>query len=178
VYTVSIGTDLTNQLLDYLAAPVERMAFLLSKAAAVNAYEGGVTTAWEAQEAIYLSDSLDYTYQSIDGMELADDIRQRVLQTATKVGAAVTEIHSHGAPSWPAAFSLTDLQGLQEVAPQMLWRLPDRPYIAIVVQEGGADALVWTAKDMPAVVPEKLVFGETTITPTGLSATRLARGVA
>ena len=131
-----------------------------------------------AENGIYLSDGTDYTYQGTDGIELADGIRQKVLQTATRAGAALIEIHSHGASPWPAAFSRTDLLGLQLVAPQMLWRLPGRPYIAIVIQEGGADALVWTAKHTPPVVPEMMVFGGKTIRPTGLSAIRLERGVA
>ena len=177
MYTVSIGPDLASQLLEYLAVPVERMAFLLSRPVTATPCAGRAT-AWEAQEAIYLSDGIDYTYQGIDGMELADDIRPRVLRAATRTSAALVEIHSHGAPPWPAAFSRTDLVGLEAVAPQMLWRLPGRPYIAIVVQKGGADALIWTAKGMRPVAPAKLIFGQKTCRPTGLSAKRLEVGVA
>jgi hypothetical protein len=179
MYTVSIPARFTSPLLGYLAAPVERMAFLLGKPAAGTRVAGSATSGiWIAQDAIYLSDGADYTYQGVDGMELADGIRQRVLQAATRAGAALIEIHSHGAPPWPAAFSRTDLMGLQAVAPHMLWRLPGRPYTAIVVQDQGADALIWTAKDTPPAVPDTLIFGETALRPTGLSAERLARGVA
>jgi hypothetical protein len=174
MYTVSITADVTDKLLEYLAVPAERMAFLLSKPKS----GGSNATAWEVKEAMYLSDGADYTYQGADGMELADGIRQKVLQTATRAGAALIEIHSHGAPRWPAAFSRTDLLGLQLVAPQMLWRLPGLPYTAIVIQEGGADALVWEARHTPPVVPEMIFLGGKPVKPTGLSATLLERGVA
>jgi hypothetical protein len=177
MYTVSIGSEITSQLVDYLAAPIERMAFLLGRPS-IKGCASSQSTAWNAEDAIYLSDGADYVYQGVGGMELVDDVRQRVLQTATRLGAALIEIHSHGAPPWPAAFSRTDLVGLQSVAPQILWRLPDRPYIAIVIQEGGADALIWTMKNTPPVVPETLLFDELAIRPTGLGASRLARGVA
>jgi hypothetical protein len=177
MYTVSIGSEITSQLLDYLAAPIERMAFLLGRPSNKGC-GSSQSTGWNAEDAIYLSDGADYVYQGVDGMELVDDVRQRVLQTATRLGAVLIEIHSHGAAPWPAAFSHTDLVGLQSVAPQMLWRLPNRPYIAIVVQEGGADALIWITKNLPPAVPETLVFDRVSIRPTGLSASRIARGVA
>lgn len=166
MHTVTIGMEFANPLREYLDAPVERMAFLLS-----TADTGG----WTACEVLYLSDETDYAYQTNEGMELADHVRPKVLQSATQSSAGLIEIHSHGPTAWPAAFSRTDLIGLREVAPQMLWRLPERPYIAIVLHDQDADALVWTHRQAPPFAPESIIFGQQKMHPTGRSAGRLAR---
>ncbi|SBS77709.1 hypothetical protein MHPYR_470043 [uncultured Mycobacterium sp.] len=173
MYSVRIGADLAEPLHEYLAAPIERMAFLLSQVSSEP--DDNNTTSWTARDILYLSDEADYAYQDDEGMELADHVRPKILQAATKAGAALIEVHSHGSTAWPAAFSRTDLVGLREVAPQMLWRLPRRPYTAIVLHDQDVDALVWTARNTPPIVPDTIGLGDRRLRPTGRSAERLSR---
>lgn len=172
MYSVTIGPDLAEPLYEYLDAPVERMAFLLSHVSSGSPDEGATSLA--VHDILYLSDKTDYAYQSDDGMELADHIRPKVLQAATQAEAALIEIHSHGPTAWPAEFSRTDLAGLRDVAPQMLWRLPRRPYTAVVLHDQDVDALAWTARNTPPIVPDTIVIGDRQLRPTGRSAERLS----
>lgn len=94
----------------------------------------------------------DFSAQLDDYLELADDTRGRLIKKAHQLGASLVEMHSHPGP-WPAAFSYADRVGLKETVPHMWWRLPKRPYIAIVVAPSGFDALVWL--DNPKI-PSKL----------------------
>jgi len=110
----------------------------------------------------------DFAAQLDDYLELADDTRGRLIKKAHQLGASLVEMHSHPGP-WPAAFSYADRVGLRETVPHMWWRLPKRPYIAIVVAPSGFDALVWL--DNPKV-PNKLdgiLAGERLIQPTNHS---------
>lgn len=87
-----------------------------------------------------------------DYLELADEVRARLIKRAHDLGACLVEMHSHPFP-FPAAFSLADQMGLKETVPHMWWRLKKRPYLAIVVAPSGFDALVWL--DNPKV-PQRL----------------------
>ena len=99
---------------------------------------------------------------------LTDKIRAEVIKRAHDLEASIAEFHSHFGPR-PAAFSQTDIVGLQEFAPHVLWRLKGKPYLAVVVTHSNFDALVW----MPgAQLPQPLdgiVSGEALIKPTQLS---------
>ena len=93
----------------------------------------------------------DFAAQYNDYLELTDACRIALIKRAHAYGATLVELHSHPG-SQSAAFSLSDLRGLQETVPHMRWRLQRRPYIAIVVAPTGFDALVWT-QDPPAPKP-------------------------
>jgi hypothetical protein len=41
------------------------------------------------------------------------------------------------------------MNGFRETVPNMLWRLPGRPYTAIVAAQAGFDALTWHELDKP-----------------------------
>jgi hypothetical protein len=167
VDTLALPVSVWDRLASYLHAPHERMAFLLA------APTGQAT--WSVSAELYLSDELDYAYQGRFGMELADHVRPQVLRWAHEAGAALVEVHAHDLPG-PTTFSPTDLDGLEEVVPQMLWRLPGRPYIAVVIGPDSLDALVWHAAD--AAHPLDAVrLGDTVAGPTGLAAQRLAGAV-
>jgi hypothetical protein len=170
--TVTIEAGLADSLLAYLDAPIERMVFALSRPVDGSATTAAMAGAWVVVDILYLCDHTDYGYQSRDAMELADHVRPRVLQAASTADAALIEIHSHGPTPWPAAFSRADMLGLREVAPQMLWRLPGRPYTAIVLHGHDLDALVWTAKIMPPRAPMAVTLGDVVLQPTGVSAGR------
>lgn len=168
-----IPPAIADRLLAYLDVPIERMAFLLATA---NLDEDDEAESWTAVDELYLVDDLDYAYQAVHGMDLADEVRPRVLTWATRPDVALVEVHSHGPLSSETRFSGTDLDGLvDEVVPQLLWRLRGRPYTAIVLGGDDLDALTWARRGEPPTVPAAVVLGDRTLTPTGLSLDVLTR---
>ena len=97
--------------------------------------------ALEVIETAFLQPA-DFAAQYGDYIELTDACRIGLIKRAHALGAALAEFHSHPGP-WPAAFSLSDRRGLRETVPHMRWRLPGRPYLAVVVAPTGLDALFW-----------------------------------
>jgi hypothetical protein len=159
---LEIPVAINDRLLTYLDVPTERMAFLLAEP----------TTgpdSWAVVDELYLTDEVDYAYQGAYGIELADAVRARVLTWATRPSVALVEVHSHGPLSHRTTFSPTDLKGLEEVVPQMLWRLGGRPYAAVVLGAVDLDALAWSHRGQPPVVPGSIVLGDRTLTPTGFA---------
>lgn len=110
----------------------------------------------------------DFAFQKSDYLELTDDARKRLIKKAHQLGLSLAETHSHPSP-WPAEFSLADRVGLESTVPHMLWRLPNRPYIAIVVSPDSFDGLVWVPdKDRPLPLSQ-IVADELVLTGTGRS---------
>lgn len=159
VLEIPAGTS--DRLLTYLDVCTERMAFLLA--------EPHYSDRWTVVDELYLTDEVDYSYQSAYGMELADAVRPRVLSWATRPDVALVEVHSHGRLSHRTTFSPTDLDGLEEVVPQMLWRLRGRPYAAVVLGADDVDALAWANRGQPPSAPGSIVLGDRTLTPTGIA---------
>ncbi len=146
----------------YLDHHAERMAFL----AAVP--DHGRT--WRVDEVMYLDDEHDYEYQGRAGIELADEIRPRALKWASVLNAALIEVHSHGSGLRPTTFSPTDIRGLLDGAPRLVWRLGGRPYGAIVV--GGRkdhDSLTWASREVAPTSIGHLTVGSRRMSPTGLA---------
>jgi hypothetical protein len=174
--TLHVPTDRWDELHTYLDHPTERIAFLAavptSPLTAEPTSRDGA--AWRVVDVMYLDDDRDYAYQGWDGVELADDLRPRTLKWATSLNAALIEVHSHGVGRLPTTFSTTDLRGLLDAVPGLVWRLAGRPYAAIVV--GGRedhDSLTWVTKNTAATAIDRLVVGDTSLQPTGLAAIRL-----
>lgn len=161
--TLHIPDDATARLRHYLDAPHERMAFML----ALPDGDGDWTVIGER----YLDDERDYDYQGPFGMELADHVRPELIQWAHAEGAAIVEAHAHLLPP-PTGFSPTDLRGLADAVPQLLWRLPGRPYTALVFGAADVDALTWHAADEPQL-PHSVTLGRTPFAPTGIGVTQL-----
>lgn len=171
--TLRIAQDTWEQLQVYLDHHAERMAFL----AAIRT-DGIDTSAddWIVTAVMYLDDDTDYAYQGWHGVELADHIRPQTLMWSTELNAALIEVHSHGEGKRPTTFSTTDLCGLVEITPSVLWRLASRPYAALVV--GGRkdhDSLTWAAKNAAPEPIANLVIGAHLTRPTGLALARLAK---
>ena len=82
--------------------------------------------------------------------ELDDDVRAGVIKRAHNLNACLIEFHTHPMPGG-ACFSPSDIKGLKELAPQLLWRLKKRPYVAVVVAPDGLDALAWTSEGVRQV---------------------------
>ena len=166
--TLQIPPDICDRLLTYLDVPTERMAFLLAAPTSTS-------DRWTVVDELYLTDVVDYAYQGEYGMELADAVRPRVLSWATRPDVALVEVHSHGRSSHKTTFSPTDLEGLDEVVPQMLWRLRGRPYVAVVLGADDADALAWSQRGQLPAAPGSIVLGDRTLTPTGMAVDILTR---
>ena len=92
----------------------------------------------------FLVEQDDFKEQHDDYIELSDETRIFIIKKAHQTNTALIELHSHpfNRP-WAAAFSLADMSGFNETVPHMWWRLPGRPYAAIVVAPCGFDSLVW-----------------------------------
>ena len=108
----------------------------------------------------------DYVEQHCDYLELTDRARGRVIKHAHDLGACLVEFHSHPGP-YPAAFSASDLRGLNDFVPHVRWRLQSRPYAAVVVAPTGFDALAWvgsSAVQLGAIDTGAKVFKATALT--------------
>ena len=75
-------------------------------------------------------------------LELKDDTRASVMKRAHDLNAVLVEVHSHPLQQ-QAQFSPSDLSGFETFVPYVNWRLPGRPYVAIVHAVDSFDALVW-----------------------------------
>lgn len=158
-----IPAAISDRLLAHFDVPIERMAFLLAE-------QTSLQDRWTVVDELYLADQVDYALQSAYCLELADPVRPRILSWATGQDVvALVEVHSHGKLSHRTTFSPTDLDGLAEVVPQMLWRLRGRPYAALVLGADDVDALAWLRRGEPPTAPGSIVFGDRTMTPTGIA---------
>src|SRR6266511_4407997 len=105
--------------------------------------------------------------------ELAEHVRPELIRTAHHNEYAVVEAHAHDWPGARTRLSLTDLDGLGDVGPHMTWRLPGRPYTALVLGPDSFDALQWHPNGEVTTIDALIVDGEH-LSPTGLSIARLA----
>src|SRR2546425_3019395 len=118
------------QLYDALVAHVlpddveeEQVAFLYLK----PALEGG---GFEVVEQTLVPPE-GFFHQSAYHLELSDKTRATVIKNAHDLEASLAEVHSHPSPA-PAAFSSSDIAGLEDFVPHVWWRLKGRPYFAFV----------------------------------------------
>jgi hypothetical protein len=96
---------------------------------------------------------------------LRDDVRAEIIKWAWDMGASLVEAHSHRVGD--AAFSWSDLMGLQEWVPHLWWRLRGRPYGAIVLDGETVDALAWIeGANTPEQVAEVEIAGRASIRAT------------
>jgi hypothetical protein len=109
--------------------------------------------------------SSDFAYRSADYLELTDSTRRQLIKHAHDLKTSIIEIHSHvGGPG--AQFSYSDRAGLKETVPHMWWRLPQRPYAAIVVAAEGFDAAIWVDSPLRPVPLTQLLAGNRILYPT------------
>jgi hypothetical protein len=135
------------------------------------------------QNGVFGIDSLevmveaDIASQSKLHVELADDVRPRVIKTAWDTDRCLIEAHSHGDEGY-AKFSPSDLRGFNEWVAHVRWRLRGRPYVALVKAGESWDALAWIDKETPLRLDAiEVTRGDTTIetvTPTNATAATLA----
>lgn len=101
-------------------------------------------------------------------LALTDYARATVIKRAHDIGGTLVEFHSHPG-SHPAQFSVSDWAGFKEWVPHILWRLPGRPYMAVVVSDQDFDGIWWMhTVDKPSG-NLKIEAGSDILQPTGLS---------
>jgi len=115
--------------------------------------------------------SRDFTIQEMDYLELKDPTRARLIKRAHDRKACLIEMHSHPG-SAVAAFSRSDVIGLRETVPHMLWRLKGQPYAAIVVADSSFDALAWYPGTSAPVSVDRISITDQVLKPTNLSVGR------
>jgi hypothetical protein len=108
--------------------------------------------------------------QDDDYIELSDETRISIIKKAHRTNTALVELHSHPFDGpWAPAFSIADMNGFRETVPHMWWRLPSRPYAAIVVAPSGFDSLVWKRSPHSPVSLTALRMDGEALLPTGMT---------
>lgn len=120
-------------------------------------------------------DRAGFATQSSGYLELVDEMRPTLIKRAHDLAACIVEMHSHPHP-WPAAFSPTDLRGLNEFVPHVRWRLKGKPYVAVVVAPTGFDALAWTNESGKSEEILGISIDGTLLRPTAITFANLNAG--
>ena len=90
----------------------------------------------------------DFATQTAYYLELHDTALQEMIVRAHRTNTALIEAHSHPFTEGPrVCFSPFDCEGLADVGPQMSWRLPGRPYVALVFGRDAFDSLYWEGRE-------------------------------
>ena len=103
----------------------------------------------------------DFAVQTTCHLQLCTGTLQRMIVRAHMTNTALIEAHSHPLAKGPwVCFSPFDCKGLADTGPQMVWRLPGRPYIALVFGQDAFDSLYWEGLDeKPQGVVDVVVAG-------------------
>jgi hypothetical protein len=160
---LSIPSAMWEQVVDHLASgPEEQLAFMLVR------WDGDLGQVFDLR----LVRASGFDLQLPWHISLADEERAEVIGWAHEGNGALLEMDVHRGP-WPARFSASDKEGLDEFVPHVWWRLRHRPYAALVMGEQGFDALVWrSGPGEPEQLTKLLVDGRSAARPTGLSLAR------
>jgi hypothetical protein len=109
-----------------------------------------------------------FEIQTAYHIELTDGMKAAAIKRAHDLRACLVEFHCHTG-RWPAEFSGSDRLGFQEFVPHVLWRLRDRPYVAVVVARSGHDGLVWLKDPRAPQRLDGLRIGTRFLRATGLT---------
>lgn len=113
----------------------------------------------------------EFSYKSAYHIEFEDSVRGDIIKRAHDLNAVLIELHSH-LGKFPARFSGSDFMGFDEFVPHVMWRLPDRPYVALVFSKGSFDGLVWLPGNDESQSLNSIVTGQKQLIPTNLSQNR------
>jgi len=160
--TESVG----DPLLAHLRSKPEQVAFMLGSRTAEP-------DTFRLRELLTLAQAeLDYRWSHVT---MSDESRRKLFAWAARPADILVEAHSHGFLGDPAAFSLTDLEGLSEWVPHMRWRLQGRPYGALVFGEESIDGIGWVDEATILPVSSLELVGGVVLRATGRSYQYLAR---
>jgi len=100
--------------------------------------------------------------QNFGYLELRDGALQDMILRAHQGELALIEAHSHPfSTGLGVSFSPFDEEGLSEVAPHVAWRLPGRPYVALVFGQKAFDGLFWLGPERsPSGAVDLVLDGE------------------
>jgi hypothetical protein len=157
-----------GELRAYLFSSPERVGFLFARTT-------GPDTDTRVEQSRLLNEH-EYLRHDRHGVELAEHVRPELIRTAHHYGYAVIEAHAHNWPGMGTRFSRTDLDGLRDLGPHMTWRLPGRPYAALVLGPDSFDALQWQTSGEVTTLEAMIVDGHI-MRPTGLSSRRLTDAI-
>ena len=143
----------------------EETAFLFARSE-----QSGDTLKLIAQED-YLVQPRGFATSSLYYLELAEETHRLVVKEAFQNDSCLVELHSHPYPR-QACFSPSDWSGFDEFVPYIRWRLPGRPYTAVVVAPDTFDGLVWNAGYQEPMQLDSIVVDQRFLYPTGLSFSR------
>lgn len=111
-----------------------------------------------ALHELYLIPANEFAVQTSFHIELLPIVQERMIKAAFDSGSSLVEFHSHRS-RYLARFSGSDMLGFREFVPHILWRLPGRPYVAVVLHERSLDGLLWALGERPAEQLEGIVAG-------------------
>ena len=114
----------------------------------------------------YAVPSTDFLVQSSVYIELNDKTRAKIIKRAHDLQTCIVEFHSH-LYSYEVGFSQSDVLGLREFVPHVMWRLKDRPYAAVVVGKSNFDALIWSTDVNSPELLSEIHVGKRVLRPTG-----------
>lgn len=121
----------------------------------------------------YLVPADEFRIRTLGHLDLLEGTHQRVIRHAHELDAALVEVHSHPYHTeGSACFSASDRAGLADVVPHVMWRLPGRPYTAVVIAPEGLDALVWTERQSDPQTLDAVLIERRRIVPTGYTLKR------
>ncbi|HWF49764.1 MAG TPA: hypothetical protein VG294_03875 [Solirubrobacteraceae bacterium] len=127
-------------------------------------------------DAVEIMTGTDIASRSSLHVELADDVRPRVIKTAWDTNRCLVEAHSHG--DWgDAEFSVSDLHGFEDWVAHVRWRLRGSPYVALVKAGVKWDALAWIDDRATTIDAIEVIAGNHAIEaliPTNATAAKLA----
>lgn len=110
----------------------------------------------------------DFDVQSDYHIQVKPETIASLIKLAHDTRTSLIEIHSHVDQN-KAKFSYSDWSGFEDFVPHVLWRLPDRPYAALVFTKETFDGLYWENDMIEPKSIEKIVDKKTIIHSTGLS---------
>lgn len=103
----------------------------------------------------------DFAEQTVDYLELHDGLLQDMIVRAHESNTALVEAHSHPfTRGRRVRFSYFDCEGLAEIGPHVAWRLPGRPYVALVFGRDAFDSLYWEGRERTPRGSVNLLVGE------------------
>ena len=122
---ITISSELYRRMLEHLfSGRTEQLAFLLATMAESDRETFRVFD-------LYCVPSMAFSVQTAYHINLGDEVRAQMIKWAWDNQSSLIEVHSH-LGNVEAAFSPTDLAGLEEFVPHVWWRLQGRPYAALV----------------------------------------------
>ena len=110
------------------------------------------------------------------GIELGEDIWNRIMAKAFRLNASLIEAHSHPFSEKNVGFSQYDMKGFKELVPHLWWRMGGVPYGALVFGQRDFDALFWTENPHNYQLLHSIITNEgRKLKPTNITAQRKCR---